>query len=250
MKKIIVFVILNLLIGVSMTLADQIGGEDYPVGTYGVFDGEKWTPLADQSDPAASIVNEKRLGTRRRSSMNVIGSYDFYSAASYGPNYTDAHGLSLGVEWPLFGQFYGRAEAIHITDVEFPEPRDPKGAWGELRGLGGMGSVVYKLPFNDRLTFDIAAGAGLIGWDFRENPFLQDRAVKVDVDPALALRAGIGAAYKVNNDWELWSSFSWFDTDIKKSITENEFGIQNILDSGDEIGLQYRVIRLGFTKRT
>ena len=180
------------------------------------------------------------------SEVDVIAGYDYYKEPN-NHNYEDAWGFTLGLEREIKGNLKGQLLYKHMTDVIFPSSDDPKGAWGELRGHIPMGVLKYDMPYNDRVGFFLTSGLGYAVWDFRENPFLQDRQVTVDVEPSVVVQLGLGTSINIGNGWKLNLEGGWFDTDIEKDISDNQYGIVNILDSGD-IGLQYYTGRVFVSK--
>lgn len=192
--------------------------------------------LAQQCPNPCCAAAENREGAGRK--PRFIASYDHYFAASYGPNYSDAWGFTLGAEFDVIGDLKLQALYKHITDVEFKEPRDPKGAWGELRGHIPMVALKYDLSYG-RVKFYPMVGFGYGIWDFRENPWLQDRNIKVEVENSIVMEPMLGMSVDIGRGWTLSGQAGWFDTNIGKNISANEYGIENILDAGDNIGLQF-----------
>ena len=177
----------------------------------------------------------------------VIAGYDYYKEPN-NHNYEDAWGFTLGVQHDIAGNLKGQVLYKHITDVVFPSEQDVKGAWGELRGHIPTYAIKYDLPCNERFGFYLTSGVGYAFWDFRENPYLQERNVTVDAKDSIVIQFGIGVDASLGNDWHLDMFAGWFDTDIEKDITRNEYGIVNILDSGD-IGLQFIPVSIKVRKK-
>lgn len=176
--------------------------------------------------------------------LEVTASYDYYFTPNKGNNYEDGQGFSVGVTHPIWGSVSGRAEFVHITDISFPASEDPKGRWGELRGYGGFYDLMLDFPVNDNVSVYGFGGLGYFTWDFKENPFLQDNGVNVDVEDDLATRAGAGIDYKVKDDISLFLEAYWFDTDVPKHASNAKDGEWHIM-GGDAIGLEYIGIKAG-----
>jgi len=170
--------------------------------------------------------------------LEFTGGYDYYITPNEGNNYNDAQGFNLGLTHPIGQYLEGQALFKHITDIGFPVSDDPKGSFGELRGSGGQYNLVFNLPGSERFSVYLLGGIGYYWWDFKENPFLQDNQVTVDVDAALALEGGIGLDYSINDSWSVNVYTGWFDTDVPKDARDSNDVVWNILDS-NEIGLQY-----------
>lgn len=171
-------------------------------------------------------------------------SYDHYFTPNGGNNYDDAWGASVKVKHPILRTLEGAIGLGYITDIDFPSIDDPKGSFGELRGYGLTYDLILGMPINDRIKPFITGGLGYYFWDFRENPFLQDNRVTVEVDNSIAYRIGGGVEFKFNDSWSGSIGAMWFDTNIgveaKNEVT------WNILDS-DDIGLQYIQAKASFT---
>lgn len=189
------------------------------------------------------------LITTSANAAEFTGSYDYYKTPNGGNNYDDGQGYSLGVRHEIAGDVSGRLDFSHITDIHFASPEDVKGSWGELRGYGASYSVIYNLPYSDKLSFNIWAGLGYFSWKFNENPHLQDNHVDVSVEPSLVYKAGIGAEHKLNEAWTLDASLGWMDTTIEKVARDDSGQVWNILDAGNELGLQFITFRIGVKKR-
>lgn len=179
------------------------------------------------------------LESKPAGKLEFVGAYDYFIQPNGGNNYTDAQGFRVGVEHPLVGPLSASLELTHITDVRFLEARDPKGAWGELRAWGGLGSLKLKLPDAGRVSSYLKVGAEYLDWNFYENPWLQDRDIKVEVSDALGVRAGGGIGYRITDNVTLSVGASWFQSTTDKDISENVHGIENILDAGDTINVRY-----------
>jgi len=180
--------------------------------------------------------------------MKLVVTGDAYITPNDGNNYEDAWGISAGVEHPLYKNLKGIASVSHMTDINFPSVDDPKGNWGELRGYGAMYDLKFELPYNENVIFFAKGGGGAFIWDFKENPFLQDNNVEVDVDPSLAFRAGAGVEVKLKDGWDATVEGGWFDTDIPKDARDSNGLEWNILDD-DAIGLQYIYVKAGIRYR-
>lgn len=175
--------------------------------------------------------------------LDIFASYDYYKTPNGGNNYDDGQGFSLGISHDITERIGGRAYFSHITDVHFPVSDDPKGSFGELRGNSVNYDVILSLPTNRHFDVYLTAGAGYLFPDFKENPFLQDNNVTVNLEEDIILRAGGGVSYKVN-DWDLFAEILWSDTDIEKDARDNTGREWNIL--GDEvIGLEFIQIKIG-----
>lgn len=179
----------------------------------------------------------------------LVASYDHYFTPNSSNNYGDAWGGTIGLQHDLAKNLKGIVYGSHITDVDFPVVDDPKGSFGELRGFGAGYDLKYELPVNEQLVPYVVGGATYYWWEFRENPFLQDNNVTVDVDPSLAFKIGGGLDINLDNDWTGMIEGGWFDTDIDKLAMDDRGQNWNILDSSDSIGLQYVYVKAGFKKR-
>ena len=220
------YIALVMLLYTSPVIAAQVGDK-------ATWNGSEW--VADQKIDAG---------------IDVIASYDYYLVpkTSGKHNYEDGQGLTLGVEHSIAGNLKGQLTYSRILDIDFPFPLDDKGSWGELRGHIPMYALKSDLPYGNKFGLYLLAGVGYGLWDFRENPYLQDRNVKVELDGSIVVKLGIGASVSLGQDWKLDLESGWLDTDIPKDISDNDYGIEHILDSGD-IGLQMVPIKVGVRKR-
>lgn len=185
------------------------------------------------------LVVAALLFARPVNAAEFTASYDYYIAPNSGNNYDNGQGFTLGLKHGIYKDLSGHAGVSYITDIDFPSVDDPKGSFGELRGYAAIYSLIYDLKYNDRLTFNLSAGGGATVWDFRENPFLQDHGVIVEVDPSIVFKAGVGAEYRLKDDWTIGANVGWLDTNIEKHAEDKSGKTWNILDAGDNIGLQY-----------
>ena len=217
------------LIVLTALLLTQIAFAEPEVGTYGVYTPNGWVALE-------SIPGNSRP-THTTDGIEFIAGYDYYLEPNNN-NYTDAQGFHLGIEHPIYKQLRGVLEFSHMADVKFPEPRDPKGAWGELQGFGGIYSLKMDFPITRKLSVFLKAGAGYYDWDFKEYPFLQDEHVTVNVEPAFMWKAGGGIEWKPVDGWTVGANVGWLDTSIEKDIPANDAGIVHILDAKN-INLRY-----------
>ena len=174
--------------------------------------------------------------------------YDKYLQPNKGNNYDHGQGLSAGIKHDIWRDLKGHAEFTHLTDIHFPTTVDVKGSFGELRGFGGIYSLIFELPYNKNVSFNLSAGAGPVWWNFRENPHFQDSHVTVDVDPSLVWKAGVGAEIKIYDKWHVDIGLGWFDTSIPKNVHNESGDSLNLLDAGDEINLRYITYRIGIRK--
>lgn len=174
--------------------------------------------------------------------------YDHYLRPNKGNNFSDGQGLSAGIKHDIWRDLKGHAEFTHLTDIHFPTTADVKGSFGELRGFGGIYSLVFELPYNKNVSFNLSMGAGPVWWNFRENPHFQDSHVTVDVDPSLVWKAGVGAEIKIYDKWHVDIGLGWFDTSIPKNVHNEAGESMNLLDAGDEINLRYITYKVGIRK--
>lgn len=183
------------------------------------------------------------------SALDFTASYDYYITPNAGNNYDDGQGYTLGIKHPIAKNVKGELSVSHITDIDFPSVDDPKGSFGELRGYGALYTLTYELPYSDRLMFDLSIGAGPYWWQFRENPFLQDKGVNVDVEPSLVIKPSAGVNVKLNSDWTATARVGWMDTNIGKDARDASGQEWNILDGDGNIGLQYITASVKISKR-
>lgn len=174
----------------------------------------------------------------------ITASYDYYITPNEGNNYDDGQGVSIGYDHSITGPVRGVLVGSHITDIHFPVADDPKGSFGELRSYGVGYRVYAGKDYSEKLRLMAGVGIGYHDWDFRENPFLQDNRVNVDVDPSISYEAFIGGEYDLKDDWTLFCHLGWFDTDIKKDARDNTGREWNILDDGN-ISLRYITTKAG-----
>ena len=179
----------------------------------------------------------------------VTVGYDYYHSSSAGQNADDGQGFTVGYKRGLIGSLSGRVDVSYITGIDFAEARDPKGSWGELRGYGAVFNLVYDLRYSDRLNFSLYAGTGPFWWNFKENPFLQDNQVTVDVDSSVLYRLGAGADYKLKDGWVIEVQVGWQDTNIPKDARDSQGKEWNILDADGNIGFQSIQTRIGIRKK-
>ena len=181
--------------------------------------------------------------------VDFTASYDNYTAPNVSNNYDDGKGFSLGVRHDIWKDIKGHAEAVHISDIDFPTPVDVKGSFGELRGYGGMYNFIYELRYDKNLAFNMFQGIGGVVWDFRENPYFQDSQITVKVKPSLVLKTGVGMDYKLNKNWKIEGSVGWMETNIWKRVANAAGDELNLLDADSNIGLQFFTWRVGIRKK-
>lgn len=175
----------------------------------------------------------------------VVASYDYYLTPNEGNSYNDGQGISIGWDHAIRGPVRGTVVGSHIADVHFPVSDDPKGSFGELRSYG-LGYKLYaRKNYNEKLGLTAGVYVGYHDWEFRENPFLQDNSVKVEVEPSVVYKAYVGADYKLNDAWTVFGELGWMDTDVKKEAIDSNGLVWNILDAGEEISLRYITVKAG-----
>lgn len=201
-----------------------------------------------KSNPIKMFVLFMFLFCSTAHAVDFTATYDKYLQPNKGNNYDHGQGLSVGLKHDIWHDLKGHAEFTHLTDIHFPTASDPKGSFGELRGFGGIYSLVFELPYNKNVSFNLSAGAGPVWWNFRENPNFQDHHITVDVDPSIVLKAGVGAEIKIYQKWHVDIGLGWFDTSIGKNV-HNEAGESMVLlDAGDQINLRYITYKVGVRK--
>jgi hypothetical protein len=177
--------------------------------------------------------------------VDLFGEYDYLITPNGGNNYENAWMIGLGVRHDISGDLDGKLMGKHITDVTFPCVEDTqKGAWGEMRAYGVTYGLVYDMPYNEKFTVTLGAEAGYWLWDFKEFQYLQDNGVTVDMDNSFSLAGTIGLDYKLNDKWNLIVSTGWFSTKVGKNAHNAKDGVWHILDSGNEVGLEYVPVRI------
>ena len=181
--------------------------------------------------------------------VDFTANYDYYQQPNKGNNYDNGRGYALGLRHSILYPFDGHLEVIHMTDIDFPSISDVKGSFGELRGYGGIYSLILDLVYNKNVSFNINAGLGPVWWDFRENPYMQDSQIKVKVEPSLVMRAGVETNIKIYDNWFVDLGAGWMDTTIGKKVTTPRGDVLNLLDAGDQINLRYITWKLAIRKK-
>ena len=174
--------------------------------------------------------------------------YDIYQQPNKGNNYSDGQGVTVGLQHGIYKDLKGRLDVSHVTDVHFPTHVDVKGSFGELRAYGGTYNLIFELPYNKNVSFNLSAGAGPYWWNFRENPYMQDSQIKVHVDPSLVMKAGAGVDIKIYDKWKVELGVGWLDTSIGKKVVNAGGDVLNLLDADDEINLRYITYKIGIRK--
>ena len=176
-------------------------------------------------------------------------SYEHLQRPHSGNNYDDGRSYLLGIRHPIYKDLKGRIDAVHITDIDFPTDVDVKGSFGELRGYGAIYNLIFDLPYNKNVSFNLSAGAGPVWWQWRPNPYMQDNEIKTTVDPAFVYKVAGGVDVKIYDNWQLSLGIGWQDCNIGKKVVNRNGDEMNLLDAGDEIGLQYVIYKIGIIKR-
>ena len=185
-------------------------------------------------------------GTAQAADLTI--NYDHYTRPQKGNNYDDGKGIAIGLRHGIYGDLKGRLDAVHVTDIDFPTPVDTKGSFGELRGYGAIYNLIFDLPYNNNVTFNLSAGAGPIWWDFRENPYMQDSHLTVDAKPSFVMKASAGVDIKIYDNWKVELAGGWMDTNISKKVRNPVGDEMNLLDADGNIGLQFITWKIGIRK--
>lgn len=180
--------------------------------------------------------------------LDLTVGYDKYLAPNKGNNYDDGQGYTVGLGHDIYKDLSGRLEFSHLTDIHFPTASDPKGSFGELRSFAALYSLIFAIPYNKNVSFDISAGVGPAWWDFRENPLWQDGGIKASVSPSFVMKAGVGADIKIYDDWKIRLYGGWMDTSIGKKVVDPSGQELVALDAGSELNLRYRTLRIEIKK--
>lgn len=175
-------------------------------------------------------------------------SIDYLKKPNAGNNYDDGLAYNIGYQHDIYKDLKGRAEFVHMTDIDFPTTSDVKGSFGELRGFGAMYNVIFELPYNKNVTFTLTGGVGPMFWDFRENPLFQDSNVKVDVYPSMVKRVSLGVDIEIQDNWYATFEGGWLDTRLGKRVTDANGNTMNLLDADESIGITYKTFRAGIRK--
>jgi hypothetical protein len=181
-------------------------------------------------------------------SLDFTAGYEKHLTPNKGNNYSDGQGYYLGLKHDIYKDLKGQIDVTHMTDIHFPTDSDPKGSFGELRAYGAIYNLIFKLPYNKNVSFNLQAGAGPMFWDFKENPHFQDSRVTVDVDPSFVLKAGAGMEIKIYDKWHIELNVGWLDTTIGKNVHNENGESMNLLDADDHINLRYITARVGISK--
>ena len=163
--------------------------------------------------------------------LELVTRTDYLNTRNNGSD--DAYGIVARLEQPVWREFSVAAEFDYHARQKFPSINDSKGSFGSLYGYGLMGNVIFRPLVNWKFSPYFIAGAGYFWWDFKENPFLQDNHVTVDVDPSIAFKTGLGFDFWLNDKWALNFEASYFNTKIDKLATDDNGTEWNIL--GDEL---------------
>jgi len=157
----------------------------------------------------------------------------------------DTGQLLARLEHPIWREFSIGVDFNYQGRQYFPSVDDVKGAFGSIRGYGIMPTLLFRPQVNDRVSPYIVAGVGYYWWDFKENPFLQDNQVTVDVGNSLASKYGVGVDVRISEKWSLNLEVHYFTTEIPKHATDDE-GVEWHILGDDEIGNEQWNFAAGF----
>ena len=160
----------------------------------------------------------------------------------------NAWGVTARLERPLWGEWSGAVEFNYLHSQTWPAIQDPKGFFGDIRGYGGMASLIFRPNLIHFASPYIIGGLGGYWWHFHENPYLQDHAVEVTLDPSVAMKIGGGFDIWLTEQWGVNFEVSYFDTQIDKNAMDaggKEWNIMGDSVIGNEqiqisVGSRYR----------
>ena len=87
--------------------------------------------------------------------------------------------------------------------------------YGVIQIMPIMGVSKVKADVTDKLSLFVEGASGVVISQFNENNELKDYGIKVEVEPAMCSRVGVGADYKVSNDILVNVSVSRFTSEVK-----------------------------------
>lgn len=148
----------------------------------------------------------------------------------------DTYGVMARLERPVWNDFSLGVELDYHARQKFPSTDDPKGSFGSLFGYGALAEVIFRPEVHPKISPYAYLGAGGFWWDFKENPFLQDNFVTVDVDPSIAFKVGAGVDWWVSERWAINFDVSYFDTKIDKRAIDRNGVTWNVVGADNELG--------------
>lgn len=140
------------------------------------------------------------------------------------------------LEYPIWREFALGAEFNYQGRQYFDSVDDPKGAFGSLLGYGFMGDLIFRPKVVGNFSPYVIGGLGYFIWDFKENPFLQDNQVTVDVENSMAAKIGVGADIKIAPRWSLNLEFNYFTAQIDARAYDHDNSPWNVVHDDGNIG--------------
>jgi len=202
------------------------------------------TRWVDKETPR--LLAEPRLYDLVSDEFNMVMRYDVLLPLD--DSAEDTWGITARFEWPLNKNMSVAGDIQYLFRQKYPFVPDAKGDLGDIRGIGGLVNLIYRFPYSKNLSPYAIGGVGVFGWEFHENPFLQDRKATISLDPSFAYRLGGGLDWQLGDEWALNFEAAYFDTDISREVQNATGREDEVLGSGAidnaqfqiSIGLRYR----------
>lgn len=108
--------------------------------------------------------------------------------------------------------------------------------YGRFSGHTIMGEAIYHTPEHRKVSLYILAGLGWGWWNFDEAAYSKEAGITVDAGNNWCQKYGLGADYRLNENWSLNLEWGYFQTDIPKNAHYSDGSFSNIMDTGKTIG--------------